>query len=201
MKSLRTSSIQRNNHNLIVLCLLGLFLAVGVLSLLLGPESIAPGQVLQGLFDPADTIARRIILYVRLPRTLAGLLAGAALACAGVIVQVVLSNPMEAQAEGSLFDVYRVLRTTNPSPYMFYFSSDDIEVSGASPETLAKLQDGALYTFPLAGTRPRGKTSAEDRQLEQELLPNFRQAEILQARLGNTAGMIGAAIQAQKLCC
>lgn len=96
MKSLRTSSIQRNNHNLIVLCLLGLFLAVGVLSLLLGPESIAPGQVLQGLFDPADTIARRIILYVRLPRTLAGLLAGAALACAGVIVQVVLSNPLAA---------------------------------------------------------------------------------------------------------
>ena len=88
----------------------------------------------------------------------------------GDIFQVVLSNPMEAQAEGSLFDVYRVLRTTNPSPYMFYFSSDDIEVSGASPETLAKLQDGALYTFPLAGTRPRGKTSTEDRQLEQELL-------------------------------
>ena len=92
MKSLPTSSIQRSNHNFIVLCLLGLFLAVGALSLLLGPESIAPGQVLQGLFDPADTIARRIVLYVRLPRTLAGLLAGAALACAGVIVQVVLSN-------------------------------------------------------------------------------------------------------------
>ena len=64
----------------------------------------------------------------------------------GDIFQVVLSNPMEAQAEGSLFDVYRVLRTTNPSPYMFYFSSDDIEVSGASPETLAKLQDGRIST-------------------------------------------------------
>ena len=56
----------------------------------------------------------------------------------GDIFQVVLSNPMEARAEGSLFDTYRVLRTTNPSPYMFYFSSDDIEVAGASPETLVR---------------------------------------------------------------
>lgn len=93
----------------------------------------------------------------------------------GDIFQVVLSNPMEAQAEGSLFDVYRVLRTTNPSPYMFYFSSDDIEVSGASPETLAKLQDGVLHTFPLAGTRPRGTTPEEDRALEQELLSDEKE--------------------------
>lgn len=93
----------------------------------------------------------------------------------GDIFQVVLSNPMEAQAEGSLFDVYRVLRTTNPSPYMFYFSSDDIEVSGASPETLAKLQDGILHTFPLAGTRPRGATPEEDLRLEQELLADEKE--------------------------
>lgn len=76
----------------------------------------------------------------------------------GDIFQVVLSNPMRAEAEGSLFDTYRVLRTTNPSPYMFYFSSDDIEIAGASPETLAKLDKGSISTFPLAGTRPRGKT-------------------------------------------
>ena len=75
----------------------------------------------------------------------------------GDIFQVVLSNPMTAEAEGSLFDTYRVLRTTNPSPYMFYFSSDDIEAAGASPETLAKMAGGRLFTFPLAGTRPRGK--------------------------------------------
>ena len=55
--------------------------------------------------------------------------------------QVVLSNPMRAKAEGSLFDTYRVLRATNPSPYMFYFSSDDIELAGASPETLVKLEN------------------------------------------------------------
>lgn len=73
---------------------------------------------------------------------------------------------MSAPAEGSLFDTYRVLRTTNPSPYMFYFSSDDIEVAGASPETLANLNDGTLHTFPLAGTRPRGKSEEEDQNLE-----------------------------------
>lgn len=88
----------------------------------------------------------------------------------GDIFQVVLSNPVTAAAEGSLFDTYRELRTTNPSPYMFYFSSDDIEIAGASPETLVKLKDGVLHTFPLAGTRPRGGTEEEDRELERELL-------------------------------
>lgn len=88
----------------------------------------------------------------------------------GDIFQVVLSNRLEAEAEGSLLDTYRILRTTNPSPYMFYFSSDDIEIAGASPETLVKLQDGTLSTFPLAGTRPRGATDAEDQRLEKELL-------------------------------
>ncbi|MBR0271470.1 MAG: anthranilate synthase component I [Methanobrevibacter sp.] len=88
----------------------------------------------------------------------------------GDIFQVVLSNRIEADIEGSLFDTYRVLRTTNPSPYMFYFSSDDIEIAGASPETLVKVNDNKLYTFPLAGTRPRGKTPQEDLDLEEELL-------------------------------
>lgn len=93
----------------------------------------------------------------------------------GDIFQVVLSNPMTAKAKGSLFDTYRVLRTTNPSPYMFYFSSDDIEVAGASPETLARLENGRLYTFPLAGTRPRGKTGEEDRRMEKELLSDEKE--------------------------
>lgn len=88
----------------------------------------------------------------------------------GDIFQVVLSNRLEAKASGSLLDTYRVLRTTNPSPYMFYFSSDDIEIAGASPETLVKLKDNTLHTFPLAGTRPRGKNEAEDIALEKNLL-------------------------------
>ena len=93
----------------------------------------------------------------------------------GDIFQVVLSNRMEAEAEGSLLDTYRILRCTNPSPYMFYFSSDDIELSGASPETLVKLENGTLYTYPLAGTRPRGATPEEDEDLEEELLADKKE--------------------------
>ena len=93
----------------------------------------------------------------------------------GDIFQVVLSNPMRAKATGSLFDTYRVLRASNPSPYMFYFSSDDIELAGASPETLAKLENGTLSTFPLAGTRPRGKIKEEDRALEADLLQDEKE--------------------------
>ena len=93
----------------------------------------------------------------------------------GDIFQVVLSNRLEAEMDGSLLDVYRVLRTTNPSPYMFYFSGSDIEVAGASPETLVKLRDGVLHTFPLAGTRPRGPTQEEDAGLERELLSDEKE--------------------------
>lgn len=93
----------------------------------------------------------------------------------GDIFQVVLSNRLEADYEGSLLNAYRVLRTINPSPYMFYFSSDDIEVAGASPETLVKLEDGVLHTFPLAGTKPRGKTKEEDDELERKLLSDEKE--------------------------
>ena len=93
----------------------------------------------------------------------------------GDIFQIVLSNRLCAPFEGSLFDTYRVLRTINPSPYMFYFSGTDVEVAGASPETLVKLENGVLHTFPLAGTRPRGKTDAEDRALEAELLADEKE--------------------------
>lgn len=93
----------------------------------------------------------------------------------GDIFQIVLSNRLSAPFEGSLFDTYRVLRTINPSPYMFYFSGTDVEVAGASPETLVKLEDGVLHTFPLAGTRPRGKNEEEDKKLETELLADEKE--------------------------
>lgn len=93
----------------------------------------------------------------------------------GDIFQVVLSNRLEADYEGSLLNAYRLLRTINPSPYMFYFSSDDMEVAGASPETLVKLENGTLHTFPLAGTRPRGSSKEEDERLERELLADEKE--------------------------
>lgn len=88
----------------------------------------------------------------------------------GDIFQIVLSNRLEAEYEGTLLNTYRILRTLNPSPYMFYFSSSDMEVAGASSETLVKLENNILHTFPLAGTRPRGHTEDEDKRLEKELL-------------------------------
>ncbi len=93
----------------------------------------------------------------------------------GDIFQIVLSNRLSAPFEGSLFDTYRVLRTINPSPYMFYFAGLDVEVAGASPETLVKLENGVLHTFPLAGTRPRGTTDEEDKRLEEELLADEKE--------------------------
>ncbi len=93
----------------------------------------------------------------------------------GDIFQIVLSNRLSAPFEGSLLNVYRVLRTVNPSPYMFYLSGTDVEVAGASPETLVKLEDGVLHTFPLAGTRPRGRTEAEDLEMERELLSDEKE--------------------------
>lgn len=93
----------------------------------------------------------------------------------GDIFQIVLSNRLSAPFEGSLLNTYRVLRTLNPSPYMFYFSGTDVEVAGASPETLVKLENGVLHTFPLAGTRPRGKNEEEDAALEAELLADEKE--------------------------
>ena len=93
----------------------------------------------------------------------------------GDIFQAVISNRLSAEFEGSLFDTYRVLRTTNPSPYMFYLKTDDLELAGASPETLIKLQDGTLSTFPIAGSRPRGTNSVEDESLIQSLLSDEKE--------------------------
>lgn len=93
----------------------------------------------------------------------------------GDVFQVVLSNQIKVKATGSLFDTYRVLRATNPSPYMFYFSSDNLEVAGASPETLVKLDGKRLMTFPIAGTRKRGQNEQEDQKLIDDLLKDEKE--------------------------
>ena len=128
------------------------------------PGDIAPGTLksdYRGLFDK-DTFCEMVDRAKRYIYD-------------GDIFQVVLSNRLEADFDGSLFDTYRILRTINPSPYMFYFSGDDMEVAGASPETLVKCEQGVLHTFPLAGTRPRGQTPEEDEALEAELLADEKE--------------------------
>ena len=88
----------------------------------------------------------------------------------GDIFQVVLSQRFEVENPPDSFEVYRRLRATNPSPYLYYFKTKDYEIAGASPELLVKVNDGIAATRPIAGTRPRGKDRAEDLALEKSLL-------------------------------
>ncbi len=94
---------------------------------------------------------------------------------AGDIFQVVLSRRFDTLYEDSLLNAYRVLRTTNPSPYMVFLQADDTQLMVSSPETLVKLQDGVLSSYPLAGSRPRGGDEAADRALEEELLQDEKE--------------------------
>ncbi|MGM9630648.1 anthranilate synthase component I family protein [Butyricicoccus sp.] len=93
----------------------------------------------------------------------------------GDIFQAVLSRRFETPYTDSLLDAYRVLRTTNPSPYMVYLHQNDIELMSTSPETLVRLRNGRLATFPVAGSRPRGATQAEDQALEADLLSDEKE--------------------------
>lgn len=93
----------------------------------------------------------------------------------GDIFQGVISRRFEADYEGSLLNAYRVFRTTNPSPYMYYMQIKDMQIAGTSPETMVKLTNGKLMTFPVAGTRQRGKSIEEDQALEKELLADEKE--------------------------
>ncbi len=88
---------------------------------------------------------------------------------AGEVIQVVLSQRLARPTDVAPFEIYRALRTINPSPYMYYLDFQDLQIIGASPEILVRVEDGMVMTRPLAGTRPRGKTPAEDTRLEHEL--------------------------------
>jgi len=88
---------------------------------------------------------------------------------AGEAIQVVLSQRLAQPTDAAPFEIYRALRTINPSPYMFFLDFTDFHIIGASPEILVRVEDGMAITRPLAGTRPRGKSPAEDASLEQEL--------------------------------
>ncbi|MDR2425950.1 MAG: anthranilate synthase component I family protein [Endomicrobium sp.] len=93
----------------------------------------------------------------------------------GDIFQAVISNGIEGDFNGTLFETYRVLRTVNPSPYMFYCNFGDSEIAGASPETLITLKDSELTNYALAGTCKRGKTIEEDEQLTADLLKDEKE--------------------------
>lgn len=93
----------------------------------------------------------------------------------GDIFQLVYSRQFSSPYKGSLLPAYRMLRTINPSPYMVYMNIEGDEIISTSPETLVRLQEGRLYTFPVAGSRPRGKTEAEDRALEEGLLKDEKE--------------------------
>ncbi len=87
----------------------------------------------------------------------------------GEAIQVVLSQRLTQPTDVAPFEIYRALRTINPSPYMFFLDFTDFHIIGASPEILVRVEDGMVMTRPLAGTRRRGKSPVEDAMLEQEL--------------------------------
>ena len=105
---------------------------------------------------------------------------------AGDIIQVVPSQRFSRPVSVDPFDVYRALRVVNPSPYMFYLKLDSFDIVGASPEMMVRVEDGIVQTVPIAGTCPRGKTSEEDRELEQTLLadPKERAEHVMLVDLG-----------------
>ena len=88
----------------------------------------------------------------------------------GDIIQVVLSQRFNLKIDKTPFEIYRNLRSLNPSPYMFFLELDDVLLVGSSPEMLVRCEDGIVQTRPIAGTRPRGKTGEEDKKLQIELL-------------------------------
>ena len=93
----------------------------------------------------------------------------------GDIFQVVLSQRFEAKLTKKPLDIYKKLRVTNPSPFMFFFNFSDFQIIGASPEILVRLRDNKITVRPIAGTRPRGKTKKEDKFYEKDLLKDKKE--------------------------
>ncbi len=115
---------------------------------------------------------------------------------AGDIFQVVLSQRLETHTRARPFDIYRALRVVNPSPFMFYLTAPECTLVGSSPEIMCRVQDGIITNRPLAGTRRRGATDAEDKALEEDLLsdPKERAEHIMLVDLGRND--VGRAAQA-----
>jgi anthranilate synthase component 1 len=114
---------------------------------------------------------------------------------AGDVMQVVLSQRLSVPVQGPPLNIYRALRSTNPSPYMYFLNFGEFQVVGASPEVLARLEDGIVTVRPIAGTRRRGRDEAEDQQLAEELLadPKENAEHLMLIDLGrNDIGRVAA---------
>jgi anthranilate synthase component 1 len=94
---------------------------------------------------------------------------------AGDVIQVVLSQRFSAEIQCPAFDIYRALRSINPSPYLFYLKMNDMVLLGASPEVMVRLEGGQIELRPLAGTRRRGRTQDEDLAIEKDLLSDEKE--------------------------
>ncbi len=94
---------------------------------------------------------------------------------AGDAFQVVLSQRLSMDLEGSAFDLYRAIRSVNPSPYLYFLELDGVTLVGSSPEVLVRLEDDVVTVRPIAGTRPRGRTPDEDRALAEDLLADEKE--------------------------
>ena len=105
---------------------------------------------------------------------------------AGDIIQVVPSQRFSCPVSVDSFEIYRALRMINPSPYMYYLQLDGFDIVGASPEMMVRVEDGIVQTVPIAGTRPRGTTVEEDKELERQLLsdPKERAEHVMLVDLG-----------------
>ncbi len=127
--------------------------------------------------DAYESVVRRCQEYIR----------------AGDIFQVVPSQRFRVETTADPFDIYRVLRVVNPSPFLFYLTFDDHTLIGSSPEVLVRVEEGEVTIRPIAGTRPRGRDEAEDRALAEELLadPKERAEHIMLVDLGrNDVGRV-----------
>jgi anthranilate synthase component 1 len=114
---------------------------------------------------------------------------------AGDVIQVVLAQRFEGALRAAPFDVYRSLRSINPSPYLFFLQLDDVALAGASPEVMVRVENGEVTVRPIAGTRPRGTLERDDSALERELLSDPKEVaeHIMLVDLGrNDIGRVAA---------
>ena len=141
-------------------------------------ETSAPGRISSKISQPQfESMVSKAKEYIR----------------QGEIIQVVLSQGFETETTAEPFDVYRALRRINPSPYLFYLQFDGVSLLGSSPEVMVRVEERRVTLRPIAGTRPRGKTEAEDNALEAELLadPKERAEHVMLVDLArNDAGRV-----------